>query len=70
VSPRTGRGHGDDEELRDRLAQLLGDRALAARMGQRGREVVLEQFTGMPVPAAALSAYEELLASPATSGAV
>jgi glycosyltransferase involved in cell wall biosynthesis len=59
---------GDVGELRDRLAQLLADRALATRMGGRGREVVLEQFTWEACARRCLAAYDELL-SPAT-GAV
>jgi glycosyltransferase involved in cell wall biosynthesis len=54
---------GDVGELRDRLAQLLGDRALAARMGRRGREVVLEQFTWDACARRCLAAYEELVPS-------
>jgi glycosyltransferase involved in cell wall biosynthesis len=52
---------GDVDELRDRLAQLLGDPALAARMGRRGRELVLEQFTWDACAQRCLAAYEELL---------
>ncbi len=52
---------GDVDELRHRVAQLLGDRALAARMGQRGREVVLEQFTWDRCARRCLAAYDELL---------
>jgi glycosyltransferase involved in cell wall biosynthesis len=61
---------GDVDELRDRVAQLLGDRALAARMGRRGREVVLERFTWEACAQRCLAAYEELLRPPASSDAV
>jgi glycosyltransferase involved in cell wall biosynthesis len=54
---------GDVGELRDRLAQLLGDPALAARMGRRAREVVLERFTWAATARRCLDAYEELLPS-------
>jgi glycosyltransferase involved in cell wall biosynthesis len=60
---------GDVDELRDRVAQLLGDRALAARMGQRGREVLLEQFTWEACAQRCLAAYEELLSTGRHSGA-
>src|SRR3954471_16434312 len=59
---------GDVDELRDRLSQLLGDRALAARMGRRGRELVLDRFTWAACARRCLSAYEELAGS--HSGAV
>ncbi|WP_448628502.1 glycosyltransferase family 4 protein [Geodermatophilus sp. URMC 64] len=52
---------GDVAELRERLAQLLGDRALAARMGERGREVVLEEFTWEACARRCLAAYAELV---------
>jgi glycosyltransferase involved in cell wall biosynthesis len=61
---------GDVDELRDRLAQLLGDRALAARMGRRGRELLLEQFTWEACAQRCLAAYEELLAPGRHNGAV
>jgi glycosyltransferase involved in cell wall biosynthesis len=59
---------GDVDELRDRIAQLLADRALATRMGARGREVVLEQFTWEACARRCLAAYDELLGAP--TGAV
>jgi glycosyltransferase involved in cell wall biosynthesis len=61
---------GDIDELRDRVAQLLGDRALAGRMGRRGREVMLEQFTWEACARRCLAAYEELLSPGAHSGPV
>ena len=59
---------GDVGELRDRMAQLLGDRALAARMGDRGRELVLERFTWNACAQRCLAAYEELLSTRPHSG--
>jgi glycosyltransferase involved in cell wall biosynthesis len=61
---------GDVDELRDRLARLLGDRALAARMGRRGRELLLEQFTWEACAQRCLAAYEELLRPGDHKGAV
>jgi glycosyltransferase involved in cell wall biosynthesis len=61
---------GDVDELRDRIGQLLGDRRLAARMGRRGREVLLEQFTWDACAQRCLAAYEELLGPGAHRGAV
>ena len=61
---------GDVDELRDRVAQVLGDRALAARMGRRARETVLERFTWDACARRCLAAYEELLAPPTHRGAV
>jgi glycosyltransferase involved in cell wall biosynthesis len=54
---------GDIDELRDRLALLLGDPALAADMGRRAREVVLERFTWEHCAARCLAAYQELVAN-------
>jgi glycosyltransferase involved in cell wall biosynthesis len=54
---------GDTGELHDRLAQLLGDPALAARMGRRAREVVLERFTWDACARRCVTAYAELLPS-------
>jgi glycosyltransferase involved in cell wall biosynthesis len=61
---------GDVDELRDRVAELLGNRALAARMGARGRDLVLEQFTWDACARRCLAAYDELLAPSAQRGAV
>jgi glycosyltransferase involved in cell wall biosynthesis len=52
---------GDVEELRDRLAQLLGDPALAARMGSRARELAAEHFTWEACARRCLAAYAELV---------
>lgn len=51
---------GDVDELRARVAQLLADPGLAAAMGRRGREVVLEQFTWDACARRCLAAYDEL----------
>jgi glycosyltransferase involved in cell wall biosynthesis len=48
---------GDVAGLRDRLAMLLADPALARRVGQRAREAVCEHFTWQAVAARCLSAY-------------
>jgi glycosyltransferase involved in cell wall biosynthesis len=51
---------GDVEELRERIAQVLGDRGLAGRLGAAGRERVLERFTWGACAARCLAAYSEL----------
>jgi glycosyltransferase involved in cell wall biosynthesis len=61
---------GDVGELRDRVAQLLADRALAARMGRRARDLVLEEFTWAACAQRCLAAYRELLGPAAQSDAV
>ncbi|HEV7725454.1 MAG TPA: glycosyltransferase family 4 protein [Modestobacter sp.] len=61
---------GDVDELRERIAEVLGDRALAARMGRRGRELLLERFTWEACARHCLAAYRELLEPGAHSGAV
>jgi glycosyltransferase involved in cell wall biosynthesis len=53
---------GEVDELRERLAQLLHDPALAARMGGCGREHVLARFTWTACAERCLAAYSELLA--------
>jgi glycosyltransferase involved in cell wall biosynthesis len=53
---------GDVAELRDRIGRLLGDRALAARMGEQARTDVLERFTWTACADRCLAAYQELLA--------
>jgi glycosyltransferase involved in cell wall biosynthesis len=52
---------GNVEELRGRVAQLLRDPALAQRMGDRGRELVLDRFTWDACADRCIAAYEELL---------
>lgn len=52
---------GNVVEMRARLEELLGDRALAGRMGQSARERVLERFTWQACAQRCLAAYSELL---------
>ncbi len=52
-----------DGQLRDRLQMLLGDQALALRMGTAARDAVIEQFTWTKTAERCLSAYEELAGS-------
>lgn len=52
---------GDVGALRDRLGLLLGDPALAARMGGNARALVLERFTWRSCAQRCLAAYGELL---------
>ena len=59
---------GDVEELHERLAELLRDRALAARMGRNGRERAREQFTWEACAERCLAAYSELLEAPQATG--
>lgn len=47
-------------ELAARLEQVLGDPALARRLGARAREVVLERFTWAQVAQRCLDAYAEM----------
>ncbi len=54
---------GDVAGLRDRLAEVLGDPALAARLGKNARERVLERFTWRACAERCLSAYSELVAA-------
>jgi glycosyltransferase involved in cell wall biosynthesis len=54
---------GNVEELRERLAEILGDRRLAERLGRRARERFLERFTWEACAERCLSAYSELVAS-------
>jgi len=51
---------GDVEALRDRLALVLSDRRLAARLGANARELVLERFTWRICAERCLAAYETL----------
>jgi glycosyltransferase involved in cell wall biosynthesis len=51
---------GDQEELHDRLAELLGDPRRAAAMGAAARELVLQHFTWEHCARRCLSAYDEL----------
>jgi glycosyltransferase involved in cell wall biosynthesis len=56
---------GNVDELRARLAEVLGDRRLATRLGQNARERVLEKFTWDACAERCLAAYSELVATPA-----
>jgi glycosyltransferase involved in cell wall biosynthesis len=58
---------GDAAELRDRLALLLQNRALARRMGEAARATVVERFTWTKTAERCLAAYAEL--SDSTNGA-
>jgi glycosyltransferase involved in cell wall biosynthesis len=50
---------GDVEALRDRLRQILGDPALARRLGANARTDVLERFTWERVAERCLQAYSD-----------
>jgi glycosyltransferase involved in cell wall biosynthesis len=52
---------GNVTELQDRLAQILRDPSLAARMGARARELVLDRFTWRACAERCLATYAELL---------
>jgi glycosyltransferase involved in cell wall biosynthesis len=52
---------GDIDELHDRIATLLTNPRLAARMGSRARELVLDRFTWQACAARCLAAYDDLL---------
>jgi glycosyltransferase involved in cell wall biosynthesis len=54
---------GNISELRERLAQILGDRRLAERLGRSARERFLEMFTWEACADRCLSAYSELVGS-------
>jgi glycosyltransferase involved in cell wall biosynthesis len=51
---------GNVAELRARLAEVLGDRRLAERLGRNGRERVRETFTWEACAERCLAAYSEL----------
>ncbi len=51
---------GDRAELEARLRQLLGDRRLARRFGERGRELVHDRFTWTACAHRCLATYSEL----------
>ena len=51
---------GDVAALRERLAQLLGDAALARRLGANARARVLDRFTWARVAERCLAAYAAL----------
>ena len=48
---------GDVAQLRDRLSQVLGDPALARRLGDNARQDVLDRFTWRAVAERCLAAY-------------
>ena len=52
---------GDVDELRERLAELLADPALAARLGRNARELALDRFTWEACAERCLAAYAEIL---------
>ncbi len=49
-----------DAELRERLAEVLGNPGLAARLGRRARQLALDRFTWQAVAERCLAAYAEL----------
>jgi glycosyltransferase involved in cell wall biosynthesis len=52
---------GDEPALRERLARLLGDPALRARLGERGRAVAAERFTAAAMARRYEAVYAEVL---------
>jgi glycosyltransferase involved in cell wall biosynthesis len=54
---------GNVAELRGRLAEVLGDRRLAERLGRNARERFLERFTWEACAERCLAAYSELAAT-------
>jgi glycosyltransferase involved in cell wall biosynthesis len=52
---------GDVEALRDRLASVLSDRRLAARLGDNARRLALDRFTWRRCAERCLAAYQELV---------
>ena len=57
---------GNVAELRERLAEILSDRALASRLGRNAREHVRDRFTWDACAERCLTAYAEVLAAHAT----
>jgi len=51
---------GDTQALRDRLACIVSDRRLAARLGANARDLVMQRFTWRACAERCLSAYETL----------
>jgi glycosyltransferase involved in cell wall biosynthesis len=51
---------GDTGALRDRLARLVADRRLAARLGANARDLVLQRFTWRACAERCLAAYATL----------
>jgi glycosyltransferase involved in cell wall biosynthesis len=60
---------GDVEGLRERLAAVLRDRALARRLGRAARERAVERFTWDACAQRCLRAYEEALETRQAAGA-
>ena len=54
----------DDDALRERIEQVLRDRALATRLGRAARERVLDDLTWEACADRCLDAYSELVSSP------
>jgi glycosyltransferase involved in cell wall biosynthesis len=52
---------GDTAALRDRLARLMSDRRLAARLSANARDLVMERFTWQACAKRCLAAYEALV---------
>jgi glycosyltransferase involved in cell wall biosynthesis len=52
---------GDVTALRDRIATVLGDHALARRLGDNGRALVVERFTWEACAERCVAAYQELV---------
>jgi glycosyltransferase involved in cell wall biosynthesis len=52
---------GNVAELRDRLSQVLHDRALAARLGANARALAISRFTWQACAERCLAAYAEIL---------
>jgi glycosyltransferase involved in cell wall biosynthesis len=55
---------GDVDELRDRIAELVADPSRARRMGEAGRQLVIERFTWEHCAHRCLAAYAELVPLP------
>ena len=53
---------GDTEALADRLARLVSDRRLAARLGANARDLVVQRYTWRAFAARCLAAYYQTLA--------
>ncbi|MEW5813236.1 MAG: glycosyltransferase family 4 protein [Actinomycetota bacterium] len=56
----------DETALADRMVRLLGDQALALRMGWRAHEIAVDRFTAARVAEKTVAAYRELLSGRAT----
>ena len=52
---------GNVAELRERLAQVLGDQKLASRLGRNARELAVERFSWRACAERCLAAYRELV---------